>query len=148
MSDDSEFSRRRFVAGSLIVGGGLVFLAKQSNARGALAPHESGTSAAAPSAGTQLLLFNADHADACRAAAEHETRGCIARPVVGDSVRFAREVFAAREAPEIVSGLTHYADFIMLSGCAAEHGYRVISEQAHGSLIAWKVGRGRAICSE
>ena len=44
--------------------------------------------------------------------------------------------------------LTTYADYIVLSGCAAEAGYRVISVRAQDALVRWKVARlCRAICS-
>lgn len=67
--------------------------------------------------------------------------------ITGDRVRFARDVFGP-SAPEIVGGLTTYADFLVLTGCAAEAGYRVISERAEGTLIRWQVARlSGSICS-
>jgi hypothetical protein len=62
--------------------------------------------------------------------------------ISGDPVRFARGVFGPN-APEIVGGLTSYADFLVLTGCAAEAGYRVLSERTEGALIRWKVARLR-----
>ena len=67
--------------------------------------------------------------------------------ITGDPVRFARDVFGP-SAPEIVGGLTAYADFLVLTGCAAEAGYRLISERSEGPLIRWKVARlSCSICS-
>lgn len=57
----------------------------------------------------------------------------------GDRVRFARALTAKR--PASISGLTRYADFVLLSGTATEAGYRLITESKHaakgGALIAW-----------
>ena len=67
--------------------------------------------------------------------------------ITGDPVRFARDVFGP-SAPEIVGGLTTYADYLVLTGCAAEAGYRLISERGEGALVRWKVARLRcSICS-
>jgi hypothetical protein len=73
----------------------------------------------------------------------------VLREVVGDPVRFAERIFASPETPDMVAGYTSYADFIVLSGCAAEHGYRVTREETSHSLVAWTVARRpRAMGSE
>ena len=141
MSDSTEHSRREFIVGAIAVSGGLLLLGGQQDAAAVMRSAES-----------QLLLFDPERADACRSAEGAVGYGCAVRPIEGDRVRFASELFARGAAPEIVSGLTHYADFILLSGCAEESGYRVLSERvlpavaesgAHGALIAWKIGRVR-----
>ncbi len=132
MSDATEHSRRDFMVGAAIALGSGLLLSDQQ-----------GAAATMLSAKPQLLLFDPDQADACRDLAGGAGRGCITRPIVGDRVRFARDVLSDASAPEIVSGITSYADFVLLSGCAAEQGYRVLSERAHGPLIVWKIGRLR-----
>jgi len=98
---------------------------------------------AAQMASTEPQLLIVDPAVATEAVAV----GCRTIAITGDPVRFGREVFASA-APEIIGGLTTYADYIVLSGCAAEAGYRVISERAQDALVRWKVARlCRAICS-
>jgi hypothetical protein len=140
-----ENSRRGFIAGALAMGGGLVLLSNQRTAFGALSTAEP-----------QLLLFDPQRADACRSVAGGAGHGCAIRPIAGDRVRFAREILASPDCPEIVSGLTNFADFILLSGCAAEHGYRVLSERvqpapanenAGGVLVSWKIARMRRATS-
>lgn len=62
--------------------------------------------------------------------------------VEGDRIRFARRLFA--QAPQEIRGVTRYADFLLLSGAAAELGYRVASRTAlDGNLLGWAVRRQR-----
>jgi hypothetical protein len=106
----------------------------------------------------RLFLFDPEHADACRdiaingnlasaravaGRATSGTQSCEARAIVGDRVRFALDLFAAANPPAVVVGVSTYADFILLSGTAAEHGYRVLEESAQGSLVSWKIARLR-----
>jgi len=62
--------------------------------------------------------------------------------VQGDRVRLARRLLA--QAPQEIRGVTRYADFLLLSGAAAELGYRVASRTAlDGNLLGWAVRRQR-----
>ena len=129
MSGDSEFTRREFVVGAISA----LAVVAMGPALAAIAPEAAG-----------LMVFDPEHADACRrvegAAA---AQGCATLPVVGDRVRFGRDLFASGKAPAIVAGLTHYADYILLSGCAAEHGYRLQSVQVQTHLVEWTVAKPR-----
>jgi len=63
-------------------------------------------------------------------------------PVEGDRVRLARRLLA--QAPQEIRGVTRYADFLLLSGVAAELGYRVASRTTlDGNLLGWAVRRQR-----
>jgi hypothetical protein len=88
----------------------------------------------------EILLFDPEHAEACRKVGEGIS-GCRTLAVVGDRVRFARQFFSGAAVPSRVAGLTSYSDYILLSGCAAEHGYRVVAETARSALVQWKVER-------
>jgi hypothetical protein len=110
-------------------------------AAGALLVEKPVNAARLASTEPQLLILDSAVADVAQIA------GCRTIAITGDRVRFGREVFASG-APEIIGGLTTYADYIMLSGCAAEAGYRVISERTQGRLVRWKIARlCGAICS-
>jgi hypothetical protein len=127
-------TRREFMVGTAVAAGALLVDQPVNAARMA-------------STEPRLLLLDLELADAHRVAAEAEAVGCRALAITGDRVRFGREVFASG-APEIIGGLTTYADYIMLSGCAAEAGYRVLSERAQDAFVRWKIARlCRAICS-
>jgi hypothetical protein len=128
MSFDKEFSRRGFIAGVAAVGCGLVLLPKQASAAAGM---------------PQLFLFDPEHADLCRSLAGSTAPSCEARAIVGDRVRFALDLFASERAPTVVAGVSTYADFILLTGTAAEHGYRVLEELPQGSLVSWKIARLR-----
>jgi hypothetical protein len=123
MSDDTLHSRRDFIAGALAVGGALL-----------LTKYDSAT--AMSSTEPQLVLYDPESVTTCSYA-------CATLPVKGDRVRFAREVFAAHTAPDSIGGVTHYADYVLLSGCAAEQGYRVLEERFEGTLVHWKIARRR-----
>ena len=115
-------TRRDFVTATLATGTALLL--------------ETPLNAAAMSATEpQLMVVDLNIADAC-----HFVAGCRTLALTGDSVRFAREVFAP-SATEIIGGITTYADFVVLTGCAAEAGYRLISERAEGTFMRWKVAR-------
>jgi hypothetical protein len=129
MSADGAYSRRGFIAGAVAAGSGLALLSTPVDM----------TSAGQP----QLFLFDAERADACRNVAGNAAHSCEARAIVGDRVRFALDLFAAARAPDVVAGVSTYADFILLSGTAAEHGYRVLEESAQGPLVSWRIARLR-----
>jgi hypothetical protein len=127
-------TRREFVAGTVAAGSALLLEKPLSGAA---------MTATVP----QLFVVDYEIADARRVAEAAASKGCRTVPISGDRVRFAREVFTAGAA-EIVGGITTYADFLVLTGCAAEAGYRVLSERAAGALIRWKVARlSCSICS-
>jgi hypothetical protein len=134
-------SRREFVVGVSAAGGVLAVLS--SPAGMALPVAKPAELPVAEPAESQVLLYDPDHPGACRKVTE-AAEGCAKLPIVGDRVRFSREFFAAADAPSRVEGLTSYSDYILLSGCAAEHGYRVVAETARGPLTQWEVER-RAI---
>jgi hypothetical protein len=150
MSDETRQTRREFVAGAIAMGS-LVSLNVPSPASGATERPNIGdlSEMSAPATNAQLLLYDPEHAEACRRVAEDAAGACPTYPVIGDRVRLANEIFASANAPDIVAGVTSYADFIVLSGCAADHGYRVIREETSHTLAAWTVARRpQAICSE
>jgi hypothetical protein len=62
--------------------------------------------------------------------------------IAGDRIRLARDLLA-RE-PQEIRGVTRYADYLVLSGAAAELGYRVVSRAAlNGNALSWAVRRSR-----
>ena len=67
------------------------------------------------------------------------------RAIGGDCIRFARDMVGDGTAS--LAGVTRYADFLMLSGVAAEAGYRVVSQAmlpgSRGAAIAWALRRKR-----
>ncbi|HVY79561.1 MAG TPA: hypothetical protein VG994_01155 [Steroidobacteraceae bacterium] len=117
-------TRREFMIGTVAVGGTI-----------ALAP-------AALAATDSLFVADDELFYASQLAAEAASRGWRILPVTGDRVRFAREVFGPG-APDVIAGATRYADFIVLTGCASEAGYRLTGSRADGDLVRWKVVRLR-----
>jgi len=131
-------SRRGFIAGAL-------------GATGTLLLSDDIFAAETVPTEPQLLVFDPQRADACRWAATAECRW-KKHPIVGDRVRFARNLVCSASTPEKFAGLSGYADFILLSGCAAEAGYRLLSERLQptaadetpqGALVYWIVERRR-----
>ena len=137
MSSDSDFTRREFVAGAIAVGSAFALSLKGQSALAAAAPSEM------TEATPQLLVFDPEHPGACQRVESVAGQGCATLPVEGDRVRFAHALLSSGKAPEVIAGLTRYADFLLLSGCAAEHGYRVLSEQMRDGLVGWKIGLKR-----
>ena len=97
-----------------------------------------------------LMFFDPSRADACGLADAAAQRGTVTRAISGDRIRFAREQI--NSAPSTLAGVTGHADFILLSGCAAEVGYRLVQEyrypltrapDAHGALVFWSVAQRR-----
>jgi len=129
-------NRREFVEGLVAVSGAFVLTAKGQSAFGAAASRPP-----------QLLLFDSASAQVCRYVESEAQYSCVTQPVTGDRVRFANELFASGQAPDVVAGVTHYADYILLTGCAAEQGYRVRDLKVEGSLATWKIERARRTIS-
>jgi hypothetical protein len=96
--------------------------------------------------GPRLLVVDYDLAGAHELAREAASNGCRTLALTGDRVRLARDVFAA-DAPDVIGGITTYADFIVLTGCAAEAGYRVLSEQHTSTAASGEAVNGRAASS-
>ena len=141
MNDQHDLSRRGFM--SLVLG----------LSGGALLPWQS-VSAAPLSDVPPLLLFDSTRSDACVLASAAARRGTVTQAIVGDRVRFANAQLIG--APRTFSGVTGYADFILLSGCAAEAGYRLVKEIRHsitsvsvadsttcGTLVFWMMVQRR-----
>jgi hypothetical protein len=137
MNDQHELSRRDFMSLALGLGGGV------------LLPWRS-ISAAMSSDVPPLLLFDPTRSDACVLASAAARRGTVTQAITGDRVRFAN--VRLRGAPSTFAGVTGYADFILLSGCAAEAGYRLVKEIRYpitgasvadsatcGALVFWMV---------
>jgi len=143
MSSDNGISRRGFIAVAAAAGGALALVAKQVGTIAKAAPvEEAAASVDTTSVGEpQLFLFDGDNSATCRAVS------CATLAITGDRVRFARGLFPAGGAPEIIGGVSTYADFILLTGCAEEHGYRVIETRATGTLVEWKIVRPRRATS-
>lgn len=60
--------------------------------------------------------------------------------IEGDRVRLARQLLARK--PHEIRGITRYADFLLLSGAAAEQGYRVVQRDVlDGDALSWSVRR-------
>jgi hypothetical protein len=122
-------TRREFIVGSSALAGALCL--------------GSSPVTAVPRAGNaqpEIVLFDPGHAEACRKIGEG-VGGCRTLAISGDRVRFARQFFSGAAVPSHIAGLTSYSDYVLLSGCAAEHGYRVVAETARGPLVEWKVER-------
>jgi hypothetical protein len=152
VSSDSEFTRRVFVMGAISTAAvatvaASALLTPAQRASGEIAPARPAANESASAATARLLVFDPEHADACQRVAGGAGKGCTTLPVTGDRVRFGRELFGSKNAPAVVAGLTHYADYILLSGCAAEHGYRVQSAQVQPRLVEWTVAQTRRATS-
>jgi hypothetical protein len=126
----SEVTRRAFTAGAVAATGYAL-----------LAPKEV-FSVPLP-AGASWILFDPSRVDACNFAGECSRAGSRTMPVTGDVFRFAREWIHRAGAPQSFGGVTNYADFVVMSGTAAEAGYRVVSERRIGTLTAWVMARRR-----
>ena len=88
-----------------------------------------------------IAIFEADEASARAFARRARERLAID----GDRIRFARRLFASRR-PEKVVAMTRYADYLMLSESAREHGYRTAlaarTPPDGAALFAWTAERG------
>ncbi len=66
--------------------------------------------------------------------------GAAPRAIEGDRVRFASALLAER--PHEIRGVTRYADYLLLSGAAAEAGYRVVSRaNLDSGALSWAIRR-------
>lgn len=90
-----------------------------------------------------MLVYDTNFPAAKRYAIASRSEFAAVHAVGGDRVRFARALVAKR--PEALSGLTRYPDFLLLTGEAAEAGYRLVAQSQHaekgGALIAWTMRR-------
>lgn len=136
MSKLQRFSRRAFMAVTL--GASSVHLLRRPSA------------AAVMQGDTPLIWFDPSRADARDLARAIAQRGTATQAITGDCIRFAREQLTS--APPVLAGITGHADFILLSGCAAEVGYRLAKEYrypaasgrgAPGALVFWMVTQRR-----
>lgn len=126
----SDITRRSFAAGAIVAAGYVVLVSNQ--AFGVRLP-----------AGESWIVFDPSRADACNFAGECNRTGSRTTPITGDAFRFARGWIQRAGAPQSFCGVTNYADFVVLSGTAAEAGYRVVSEQRLGTLAIWVMARRR-----
>jgi hypothetical protein len=141
MSTQQEISRRKFVGVALGLSGGFLLPWRQ-------------VSAAMLSEAPTLLWFDPTRSDACVVAGAAARRGTATQAITGDRVRFANSQLNG--APQTFAGVSGYADFILLSGCAAEAGYRLVNELSYpvagapiarsatgGALVYWSVTQRR-----
>jgi hypothetical protein len=63
--------------------------------------------------------------------------GANVRPIDGDRIRFAREVFAAR--PAYVAGVSRQADLVLIEDVAGEFGYLLERREVSGGVIEWRL---------
>lgn len=96
---------------------------------------------AAVPASNEWLLFDPESA----LARHHASRRTGARAIQGDRVRFARALLADSSAPARISGVSRYADFLLLSEALAEAGYRLTAEPKRlgEACFAWSCERRR-----
>lgn len=64
-----------------------------------------------------------------------------ARPITGDRIRFAQELFARR--PAFVRGVSRQGDAVLIADVAREAGYWLTDEQVTGGIIEWLLVPGR-----
>jgi hypothetical protein len=84
-----------------------------------------------------VAVFEADEPTALAFASGRSPRLAID----GDRVRFARKLFQDMR-PGRVAAMTRYADYLLLSGAAREHGYRtVLTGPSDDALFAWTAER-------
>ena len=142
MTTSLQHSRRHFIA-SLFGGAAGLLLCGSDRAVQAL------------SGGVSLFFYDPLRSEARRCAASATAHGCVTAAIVGDRIRLARQwLKPGAAAPEVIMGLSDYADFILLSGSAAEVGYRVENERpipssASGGrrsvLMYWSAAQRRPI---
>ncbi|HKJ74979.1 MAG TPA: hypothetical protein VKA19_12765 [Alphaproteobacteria bacterium] len=129
MTAFTQLPRRSFLGLALGISGGVV--------AGAMP-------AMAALTGKRPVLVYDDAAPAARrfAATSHKDFAQI-RAIKGDRIRFTRALVAER--PDVVTGVTRYPDFLMITGTAEETGYRVIAQTrrqgGRPALIAWTMRR-------
>ena len=137
MSKQPRISRRDFVGVALGISSAV------------LLPRWS-VAAEMQSAAPMLMFYDPSRTDARGLADAAAQRGTVTRAITGDRIRFAREQI--KRAPSALAGITGHADFILLSGCAAEVGYRLVQEyrypltraqDAQGALVFWVVAQRR-----
>ena len=124
MPDAPETSRRT------------VLIAAASAASAALAPALA--RAAEKIGAASIAVFEADE-PAARAFAEgRSAKGGMTLAVDGDRIRFARRLFGEARPLQVVA-MTRYADFLLLSEAAREHGYRtrLVEDAAGDALFVW-----------
>jgi len=83
-------------------------------------------------AGALLILFDPTMAASARLADQVRKHGAAVLALSGDRIRFMRDVVASR--PRVIAGMTSYADFLLLSGTAAESGFRLDSHAQHRNI--------------
>lgn len=137
MNDQHGFSRRSFMGMTLTMGSGL------------LLPWRSDATMLNES--VSLLWFDPARSDARGLATTFIHRGMTTLAITGDRIRFARQHM--HDTPVAFAGVTDYADFILLSGCAMEVGYRLVKEyrypatntlDAQGALVFWTMAQRRS----
>lgn len=84
-----------------------------------------------------VAVFEADEPTALAFARRHSSR----LAVDGDRVRFARALFVDLRPGRVVA-MTRYADYLLLSDAAREHGYRtVLAGPSDDALFTWTAER-------
>lgn len=104
----------------------------------------AGAAAAGPvraaATGRAIWLYDPALAPSQGLAARASTPGAELRRLEGDRIRLAQTMLAA--APHEIGGITRYADFLLLSGAAAERGYRVTAKSMlPDGALRWTVRR-------
>jgi hypothetical protein len=82
-----------------------------------------------------VLLFDADMPEGRAFAEAGRAWNRSVKPIEGDRIRFARDIFARR--PAIVQGVSRHADSILIEEVAAEAGYERAAMEVDGDAIKW-----------
>ena len=118
-----QFTRRAFVAGSLLL---------------SLPALRAADASSAPMA----LLYDPSSAAAVRYVRKLARANTAVRAIEGDRVRFGRSAFASRGCETAVC-VTRHADFLLLSEVAREAGYRLVQTPVaiNRAVSVWAVAR-------
>ena len=112
----ARISRRRFVATSSLAMAAVV-----------MTPALSALATPTP----PRVLFDPAIDAAVRFAAAAHRQGSDCHALAGDRYRFVLDVLAVAGAPRSITGITTYADFLLLTGTLQEARYRLIGPELH-----------------
>ena len=82
-----------------------------------------------------MLLYDPELEPARRLAAADEAWQRDARPIEGDTIRFARDVFARR--PAVVRGISRQGHAVLIEEVGAEAGYERVALEVEGDVLSW-----------
>ena len=82
-----------------------------------------------------VLLYDAELAEARQLAAAGEPWQRNALAIEGDTIRFARDVFARR--PAVVRGISRQGHAVLIEEVAEESGYERVALGVEGDVLTW-----------